>query len=145
MTDRCDPEAESGPDGRVRLVSTSRASDGSFTAISEIGALLRDEQHRLIGGVAIVLHQHRLGPAASFAPSEADRTGGLLPGSGAQKVHKTRRTRAVLEQTGRTSWNDPPGHSVLDGQCRRRRTPFVELKPPFLPGGVRVQIPPRAL
>lgn len=45
----------------LRLVSTSRASDGSFTAISEIGSLLRDSPHRLIGGVAVVLHQHRLG------------------------------------------------------------------------------------
>lgn len=44
----------------LRLVSTSRASDGSFTAISEIGALLGDAPYRLIGGVALVLHQHLL-------------------------------------------------------------------------------------
>lgn len=41
-------------------MSTSRASDGSFTAISEIGSLLSGSPHRLIGGVAVVLHQHRL-------------------------------------------------------------------------------------
>lgn len=70
--------AESGPDGRVRLVSTSRASDGSFTAISEIGALLRDEQHRLIGGVAIVLYQHRLGLEHPVR-STADADFGILP------------------------------------------------------------------
>jgi hypothetical protein len=45
----------------LRLVSTSNASDGSFIAISEIGALLAGAPHRLIGGVAVVLHQHRLG------------------------------------------------------------------------------------
>lgn len=45
----------------LRVVSTSRASDGSFTAISEIGALLVDSPYRLIGGVAVVLHQLRLG------------------------------------------------------------------------------------
>ena len=45
----------------LRIVSTSRASDGSFIAISEIGALLAEKSHRLIGGVAVVLHQHRLG------------------------------------------------------------------------------------
>lgn len=45
----------------LRIVSTSRASDGSFIAISEVGALLADAPHRLIGGVAVVLHQHRLG------------------------------------------------------------------------------------
>jgi len=44
-----------------QLVSTSSASDGSFIAISEIGALLAGAPHRLIGGVAVVLHQHRLG------------------------------------------------------------------------------------
>jgi predicted nucleotidyltransferase len=46
---------------RLHIVSTSAASDGSFMAISEIGAVLKGEQHRLIGGVAILLHQHRLG------------------------------------------------------------------------------------
>jgi hypothetical protein len=45
----------------LRVVSTSRASDGSFTAISEIGALLVDSPYRLIGGAAVVLHQLRLG------------------------------------------------------------------------------------
>ena len=57
----------------LRIVSTSRASDGSFTAISEIGALLRDSPHRLIGGVAVVLHQHRLGLAHPVrATADAD-------------------------------------------------------------------------
>jgi len=57
----------------LRLVSTSRASDGSFTAISEIGALLCDSPHRLIGGVAVVLHQHRLGLAHPVrATADAD-------------------------------------------------------------------------
>jgi len=42
-------------------VSTSGAWDGSFIAISEFGALLAGASHRLIGGVAVVLHQHRLG------------------------------------------------------------------------------------
>lgn len=46
---------------RLQFVSTSSASDGSFVAISEIGALLSGEPHRLIGGVAVVLHQYRLG------------------------------------------------------------------------------------
>jgi|GEM_PF-1498217 len=45
----------------LSLLSTSRASDGSFIAIAEIGALLAGAPHRLIGGVAVVLHQHRLG------------------------------------------------------------------------------------
>lgn len=48
-------------DEPIRLLSTSRASDGSFIAISEIGALLAGASYRLIGGVAVVLHQHRLG------------------------------------------------------------------------------------
>jgi len=46
---------------QLHFVSTSSASDGSFVAIAEIGSLLGDEPHRLIGGVAVVLHQHRLG------------------------------------------------------------------------------------
>jgi predicted nucleotidyltransferase len=46
---------------QLHFVSTSSASDGSFVAIAEIGALLGDEPHRLIGGVAVVLHQYRLG------------------------------------------------------------------------------------
>jgi hypothetical protein len=52
-------EAQEG--GLLGLVSTSRASDGSFIAIAEIGALLAGKSHRLIGGIAAVLHQHRLG------------------------------------------------------------------------------------
>jgi hypothetical protein len=46
---------------RLQFVSTSSASDGSFVAISEVGGLLNGEPHRLIGGVAVVLHQLRLG------------------------------------------------------------------------------------
>ena len=46
---------------QLHFVSTSSASDGSFVAIAEIGALLDGEPHRLIGGVAVVLHQHRVG------------------------------------------------------------------------------------
>ena len=52
--------AEAGA-SKLQFVSTSAASDGSFVAISEVGALLSGESHRLIGGVAVVLHQHRLG------------------------------------------------------------------------------------
>lgn len=52
----------SGDDApRLQFVSTSSASDGSFIAISEIGALLKGEPHRLVGDVAVVLHQYRLG------------------------------------------------------------------------------------
>jgi len=43
------------------LFSSSSASDCTFIAISENGALLAGAPHRLIGGVAVVLHQHRLG------------------------------------------------------------------------------------
>lgn len=50
-----------GGDPTLQLVSTSAASDGSFLAISEISRLLADESYRLIGGVAVVLHQHRVG------------------------------------------------------------------------------------
>ncbi len=39
---------------RLHLVSTSRASDGSFVAIAEIGTLFGVAPHRLIGGVAEV-------------------------------------------------------------------------------------------
>ena len=52
---------DDGDGAPLQLVSTSSASDGSFIAISEIGALLAGAPHRLIGGVAVVLHQHRLG------------------------------------------------------------------------------------
>lgn len=45
----------------LQLVSPSQASDGSFTAISEIGSLLHGREHRLIGGVAVALHQHQVG------------------------------------------------------------------------------------
>lgn len=51
------PDQSTAP---VEFLSTSLASDASFIAISEIGALLADQSHRLIGGVAVVLHQHRL-------------------------------------------------------------------------------------
>lgn len=59
--------------GSLRIVSTSRASDGSFTAISELGAVLRGHPYRLIGGVAVALHQHRLGLAHPIrATADAD-------------------------------------------------------------------------
>lgn len=59
--------------GSLRIVSTSRASDGSFTAISELGAVLRGHPYRLIGGLAVVLHQHRLGLAHPIrATADAD-------------------------------------------------------------------------
>jgi predicted nucleotidyltransferase len=49
-----------GSEASVEFVSTSLAADASFIAMSEIGALLATQSHRLIGGVAVVLHQHRL-------------------------------------------------------------------------------------
>lgn len=62
----------------LRVVSTSRASDGSFTAISEIGALLVDSPYRLIGGVAVALHQLRLGLEHPIRAT-ADADFGVLP------------------------------------------------------------------
>jgi hypothetical protein len=128
VTDRCDPEAESGPDGGVRLVSTSRASDGSFTAISEIGALLGDEQHRLIGGVAIVLHQHRLGlehPVRSTA--DADSTNphprplaGLGCTKGAQDSADTGGTGA-----DRTDIMERPPRSQRSGRTMPHSTDII--------------------
>jgi len=59
--------------GSLRIVSTSRASDGSFTAISELGAVLRGHPYQLIGGLAVVLHQYRLGLAHPIrATADAD-------------------------------------------------------------------------
>lgn len=48
----------------VRLVSLSAAMDGSFTAIADVAGAMAasgtSEQHRLIGGVAVMLHIQRL-------------------------------------------------------------------------------------
>lgn len=48
----------------VRLVSLSSAMDGSFTAIADVAGAIAasgtSEQHRLIGGVAVMLHIQRL-------------------------------------------------------------------------------------
>lgn len=62
----------------MHIVSTSAASDGSFVAIAEIGAVLKDEQHRLIGGLAIVLHQYRLGTDHPIRAT-ADADFGVVP------------------------------------------------------------------
>lgn len=47
--------------GETHFFSTSRAADGSFVAISEIGRILAGRKYRLIGGVAVVIHQHLSG------------------------------------------------------------------------------------
>lgn len=48
----------------VVLPSLSAAMDGGFTAIADVSAAMAasgtDEQHRLIGGVAVMLHVQRL-------------------------------------------------------------------------------------
>ncbi|MEI2817256.1 MAG: hypothetical protein V9E99_12515 [Microthrixaceae bacterium] len=50
---------------RLILASLSRAMDGGLTAIAEVTQILRDagqlDRSRLIGGVAVLLHQQRLG------------------------------------------------------------------------------------
>ncbi len=56
-----------------RLVSTSSASDRSFIAIAEIGALLAGESHRLIGGVAVVLSGERTATVDLLVPSYRTR------------------------------------------------------------------------
>lgn len=52
-------------DDRVVLTSLSAAMDGGFTAVAEVSSVMASagmaEQHRLIGGVAIMLHVRRLG------------------------------------------------------------------------------------
>ncbi|MGB3674414.1 MAG: hypothetical protein WA988_08245 [Candidatus Nanopelagicales bacterium] len=49
----------------VVLTSVSGAMDGAFTAIADVSAALRQSsgrsQHRLIGGLAVILHVQRLG------------------------------------------------------------------------------------
>lgn len=51
--------------GRVVLASLSAAMDGGFTAVADVSSAMADsgttEQHRLIGGVAVMLHIQRLG------------------------------------------------------------------------------------
>lgn len=46
---------------RLELISTSAATDGGYTAIHDVGAFLDPDNHRLIGGIAVMLHQYRLG------------------------------------------------------------------------------------
>jgi len=51
--------------GPVILASLSAAMDGGFTAIADVAAAMATsettDQHRLIGGVAVMLHIQRLG------------------------------------------------------------------------------------
>ena len=51
-------------DGPVDLASLSAAMDGGFTAIADVAAAMAasgtTDQHRLIGGVAVMLHIERL-------------------------------------------------------------------------------------
>ena len=51
--------------GRVLLTSLSAAMDGGFTAVADVSAAMASagvtEHHRLIGGVAVMLHIRRLG------------------------------------------------------------------------------------
>lgn len=50
---------------RVVLDSLSAAMDGGFTAVADVSSVMAvaamTEQHRLIGGVAVMLHVQRLG------------------------------------------------------------------------------------
>jgi hypothetical protein len=50
---------------RVALASLSAAMDGGFTAVADVSAAMATsgttDQHRLIGGVAVMLHVERLG------------------------------------------------------------------------------------
>ena len=52
-------------DDRIELASLSAAMDGGFTAIADVAAAMTDsgsaDEHRLIGGVAVILHIQRLG------------------------------------------------------------------------------------
>jgi len=45
----------------ITVTSTSAATDGGFVAISEIAALVGSARYRLIGGLAVLLHNQRLG------------------------------------------------------------------------------------
>ena len=51
--------------GRVALASLSAAMDGGFTAVADVSAAMASagmtDHHRLIGGVAVMLHVQRLG------------------------------------------------------------------------------------
>ena len=51
--------------GRVVLASLSAAMDGGFTAIADVttamSAVGAEDDHRLIGGTAVLLHVQRLG------------------------------------------------------------------------------------
>lgn len=52
-------------DGQVALASFSAAMDGGFTAVADVSSAMAaigmTDQHRLIGGVAVMLHVRRLG------------------------------------------------------------------------------------
>ena len=61
----------------IVLSSLSAAMDGAFTAIADVSAAMAatgtTDQHRLIGGVAVMLHVRRLGLDASLrATGDAD-------------------------------------------------------------------------
>jgi hypothetical protein len=51
----------------IILASLSAAMDGGFIAIADVSAAMEEigaaENHRLIGGVAVMLHIQRLGDA----------------------------------------------------------------------------------
>lgn len=45
----------------IHLVSESLATDGGYVAIGDMARILDGRNHRLIGGIAVMIHLQRLG------------------------------------------------------------------------------------
>ncbi len=103
---------------RVVLPSLSAAMDGGFTAIADVSGAMASsgttEQHRLIGGVAVMLHVERLGLHLPLrATGDADF--GVPP-------HVLRRPDLVDEALGTVVLPDAVGMLALKTLVRTVRT-----------------------
>ena len=54
-------EEGDGDIASVHLVSESLATDGGYIAIGDMARILNGRSHRLIGGIAVMIHLQRLG------------------------------------------------------------------------------------
>lgn len=88
--------------GLITLASMSAAMDGGFTAVADVSSAMATtgmtEQHRLIGGVAVMLHVQRLGLTSRFGPPLTPTSGSLLTFYEAQSWS----TRSRLSDIGRS-------------------------------------------
>ena len=97
--------------GHLTILSASAASDGAYIAVGDISSVLRVHRYRLIGGVAVMLHQQRLALTDLSDPrNRRRRLRGAPIRPQAAKCHRADRA-ARLHQDRRQPM-DPPNRRI---------------------------------